>query len=253
MSAVKTVLITGAARRIGRAIAQKLAADGWAIGVHYNDSDTDARDLVESIQADGGRAESIKADLLDEIQVLELLAKTKESLGVVGCLINNAAVFEKDTIHTVSRETWDRHMHVNLMAPLLLTQSFARELPDDTDGNIINVLDQRVWNLSPGFLSYTLSKSALWTLTQTAAMALAPRIRVNAIGPGPTMPSTHQSDAQFQKQCDSLPLKHGATPEEIAEAVKFILDAPAITGQMIAVDGGQHLGWTTGAAPDQFD
>jgi NAD(P)-dependent dehydrogenase (short-subunit alcohol dehydrogenase family) len=241
----KTVLITGAAQRIGRAIALALAADGWSVGVHYNASKSEAHALVEEINVQGGKADTICADLRDETSMANLITDTKSKLGVVSCLINNAAVFEKDSILESDREIWDRHMHVNLRAPYVLTHTFVKELPEPLMGNVINLIDQRVWNLAPGFTSYTLSKSALWTLTQTAALALAPRIRVNAIGPGPTLPSVHQSNEQFKQQCESVPLNHGTNPEEIAATVRFILDAPSITGQMIAVDGGQHLGSVT--------
>ena len=249
----KTVLITGAAQRIGRTIASAMASDGWAVGVHYHQSENEGQSLVEEIIGQGGQAEALCADLSDEASLPSLIAETKSKLGAVSCLINNAAVFEKDSILESDPKIWDRHMHVNLRAPFFLIQAFARDLPESVSGNVINMIDQRVWNLSPGFDSYTLSKSALWTLTQTAALSLAPRIRVNAIGPGPTLPSTHQSQEQFRQQCESVPLNHGTTPEEIAATVRFILDAPSITGQMIAVDGGQHLGRASGSVPDRFD
>src|SRR5690606_17659052 len=158
-------------------------------------------------------------------------------------LVNNASLFEMDTIETVSRDSWDAHIEINLRAPLVLSQAFARQLPDGAQGNIINLLDQRVWKLTPYFLSYTVSKMGLWTLTRTLAMAFAPRIRVNGIGPGPTLPSARQTPEQFEELCRAVPLGRGTTPEEICEAVLFLLSAPAVTGQMIALDGGEHLAW----------
>ncbi|MGA0392699.1 MAG: SDR family oxidoreductase [Rhodospirillales bacterium] len=249
----KVVLITGAAQRIGRVIALHLAADGWTIAVHFNSSENEARELVGQIHSNGGMADMFAGDLNNEDQTKGLISAVQSKLGSVSCLINNAAVFEKDTITQSDKDIWDRHFQVNLRAPFVLIQEFAQALPEKTDANIINIIDQRVWNLSPGFSSYTLSKSALWTLTQTAASALAPRIRVNAIGPGPTLPSVHQSQNQFEQQCEAVPLQRGPKPEEIATAVKFILDAPSITGQMIAVDGGQHLGVSSSISPNDLD
>ncbi len=165
-------------------------------------------------------------------------------------LVNNASLFENDTATTASRASWDAHFAVNLRAPFVLIQDFAAQLPGNAGGVIVNLLDERVWNLTPYFVSYTLSKSALWTLTQTMAMALAPRIRVNAIGPGPTLPSARQTPQQFQARCNAMPLRRGASPAEIAAALRFIVAAPAMTGQMIALDGGEHLGWAQpGHAP----
>ena len=159
--------------------------------------------------------------------------------------------FERDDAHTATRESWDLHMQVNLRAPFVLTQAFARRLPDGWHGNVINILDQRVWNLTPFFTSYTVSKAALWALTQTLAMALAPRVRVNAVGPGPTLPSSRQTEEQFIRQWSSLPLARQVQPQEICDAVSFILGAPSMTGQMIAIDGGQHLGWSSRKAEAQ--
>jgi NAD(P)-dependent dehydrogenase (short-subunit alcohol dehydrogenase family) len=164
-------------------------------------------------------------------------------LGPLGCLVNNASIFENDLALTVTRESWDRHLETNLRAPFVLMQEFARRLPETAAGAIINILDQRVWNLTPYFISYTLSKTGLWALTQSMALALAPRIRVNGIGPGPTLPSPRQTPEQFRRQSEVMPLQRGTSPEEIGDAVRFILSAPSITGQMIALDGGQHLGW----------
>ncbi len=238
------VLITGAAKRIGRAIALDLAEHGLAVAVHYNRSADEAAALVAEIAGKGGRAAAVAADLTAEEEVRSLIERAAAAVGGLGCLINNASVFERDTIETATRESWDRHMEVNLRAPFVLTQAFAAGLPDGAAGNVINIVDQRVWNLTPHFTSYTLSKAGLWAMTQTTALALAPRVRINAIGPGPVLPSNRQSDEDFRRQWRALPLGRPASPEEVAAAVRFILDAPAMTGQMIALDGGQHLGWS---------
>jgi len=237
----KTALVTGAGKRIGRAIAEYLADTGWAVCIHYNTSGEAADEVAAGIKASGGQAETISADLGDEDAVTGLIGRVNAALGPLGLLVNNASRFEKDDIRTAGRESWDAHMEANLRAPFVLTQGFAAQLGEGENGNIINIIDQRVWNLTPHFASYTLSKAGLWTLTQTAAMALAPAIRVNAIGPGPTLPSPRQSKADFERQWRSMPLARPVDPAEIARAVGFILDAPSMTGQMIALDGGQHL------------
>jgi NAD(P)-dependent dehydrogenase (short-subunit alcohol dehydrogenase family) len=236
-------LVTGAGRRIGAAIARDLARHGWAVAIHCRGSQGEAAALVREIEAGGGRAVTLSCDLAREAEVETLIPRTVEALGPVTCLVNNASAFEMDKIDTVTRESWDRHIETGLRAPLVLSQAFARQLPEEIEGNIINMLDQRVWKLTPYFLSYTVAKSGLWTLTQTLALALAPRIRVNAIGPGPTLPSERQSAEQFQLQQAAVPLKRGPALEEIAATVRYILAMPSLTGQMIALDGGEHLGW----------
>lgn len=243
MTMPRAVLVTGAARRIGRAIAMALAEDGWAVAVHYHSRPAAAEELVGMITQRGGRALSLSADLAREADVATLVPLASAALGPLGCLVNNASAFDDDQALTVTRESWDRHIEVNLRAPFVLMQDFARLLPVGLEGAIINLLDERVWKLTPYFVSYTLSKAGLWALTQTMALALAPRIRVNGIGPGPTLPSPRQTDEQFGRQCESTPLRRGTSPAEIAAAVRFILAAPALTGQMIALDGGQHLNW----------
>lgn len=242
-TAPKTALVTGAARRIGKAVALDLARHGWAVAVHYNDSDDDAATLAAEIRGSGGRAVALKATLSDEDEVGALLPGAMEALGPVTLLINNAAAFVHDDIHDSTRETWDLHMETNLRAPTVLIQDFARLLPAPLSGNVVNILDQRVWNPTPYFMSYTVSKAALWTLTRTLAMALAPRIRVNGIGPGPTLKSQRQTDDHFERQWQSVPLRRRTEPEEIAAAIRFIVGAHGMTGQMIALDGGEHLGW----------
>ena len=244
----KIALVTGAAQRIGRTIAIDLAAHGWAVAVHYGTSAEEAARVVSEIEDGGGRAAAFQADLQDEESAIELVQKATAALGPLTCLVNNASAFEYDKLESVSRQSWDLHMQVNLRTPFVLTQAFVPQVPISTQGNVINILDQRVWNLTPHFTSYTVSKVALWTLTQTLAMALAPRVRVNAVGPGPTLRSTRQSEKQFAQQWASLPLEKQVMPQEIADAIRFILDAPSMTGQMIAVDGGQHLGLHRGSS-----
>ena len=236
-------LVTGGGRRIGRSICRALADDGWTVAVHHLHSAEEAEQLASDITQQGGCAKAITADLADDDTVGNLISRVAAELGPVTCLINNASVFEPDDILTATPESWRRHLDINLRAPFFLTQSFAKGLAADAFGCIINILDERVWNLTPYFASYTVSKTGLWTLTQTCALALAPRIRVNGIGPGPTLPSPRQSAQHFESQVASTPLGVGTTPEEIASAVRFILSSPAMTGQMIALDGGQHLKW----------
>ena len=252
----RNALVTGAARRIGRAIALDLAGSGWGVAIHYHGSHDEALATVAEIEAAGGRAAAVRADLLCEAETGGLIAEASALIGPLTCLVNNASQFERDTAETATRESWDLHMETNLRAPFVLMQDFARALcaakPDDMTGCVINLIDERVWNLTPHFVSYTLSKSALWTLTRTLALAFAPRIRVNAVGPGPTLPSPRQDDRQFARQSKATPLGRSIAPEEICDAVRFILAAPSMTGQMIALDGGQHLGWrNTGDDPDE--
>jgi NAD(P)-dependent dehydrogenase (short-subunit alcohol dehydrogenase family) len=236
-------LVTGAGRRIGRAIALALADDGYDIAVHYGTSRAAAEGVAAAITAKGRLAALLPADLTSEDAVAALLPAATKALGPVTCLVNNASVFERDEALSVTRASWDAHLETNLRAPFVLMQEFARLLPATMSGAIVNILDERVWNLTPHFVSYTLSKAGLWTLTRVMAMALAPRIRVNGIGPGPTLPSPRQSAEQFAQQSAGVPLQRGANPEEIAACVRFIAGAAAMTGQMIALDGGQHLGW----------
>lgn len=250
----RAALVTGAAKRIGAAIARALAADGWAVALHYGASAGAAEDLAAEIAAGGGCAVPVRADLAKEAETETLISRAGEALDApLGVLVNNASAFERDEVPDVTRESWDRHMEVNLRAPFVLSQQLARALPEGAGGAIVNILDQRVENLTPHFVSYTLSKSGLWTLTRTLALALAPRIRVNGVGPGPVLPSPRQSDAQFRAQARATPLGHGADPGEIADAVRFLLAAPSVTGQMIAVDGGQHLNWSPAARAGKIE
>lgn len=229
-----------------------MATDGWAVGVHCRVSEAEAAKTVSAIREQGGTAAMLVADLADDLAISRLIPDTVGQLGHVTCLVNNASIFEEDRLETITPDSFDRHLSVNLRAPMFLSQAFAHELPAGEKGNIINILDQRVWNLTPYFTSYTISKAGLWSVTKIAAMALAPDVRVNAIGPGPTLPSPRQTEEQFRHQFRALPLRRQVGIEEIASAVRFILAAPSMTGQMIALDSGQHLGWAhTGSPPEE--
>jgi NAD(P)-dependent dehydrogenase (short-subunit alcohol dehydrogenase family) len=242
-SGPKAALVTGAGKRIGRAMALALGRAGWSVAVHYHRSGDAAAEVVAEIDGAGGTAVALGADLSRESEVETLLPRATQALGPLTLLVNNASLFEMDVVDTATRESWDAHVETNLRAPFVLSQAFAQQLPDGAQGNIVNMIDQRVWKLTPYFMSYTVSKTGLWTLTRTLALALAPRIRVNGIGPGPALPSTRQTEAQFATLCEALPLRHGTTPDEIAAALMFILASPSMTGQMIALDGGEHLAW----------
>jgi NAD(P)-dependent dehydrogenase (short-subunit alcohol dehydrogenase family) len=242
----KLALITGAAHRLGRAMTWALAEDGYGVALHYKRSAQAATELAHEIVAQGGRAEIFEADLSSEDEMQALVPRVVKKMGPLGVLVNNAAQFERDEALTADRAGWDLHMEANLRAPFVLCQNMARLLPQGSKGLIVNIIDQRVWNLTPHFTTYTLSKVGLWALTQTLALALAPAIRVAAIGPGPALPSVHQSDEQFARQAARTPLSLPTSPDEIASALRFILASPSYTGQMIALDGGQHLDWAPG-------
>lgn len=239
----RNVLITGAAKRIGRSIACELAQSGWNVAVHSHQSREQADRLVDELLELGVRAVGLTADLAVEAEVEALIEAASQAIGPISCLINNASVFEEDTASSVSRASWDAHMEVNLRAPFVLSQCLAKSLAGEDTGSIINIIDQRVWNPTPQFTSYTLSKMALWGVTQVLARSFAPHIRVNAIGPGPTLQSVHQSAEQFAAEIATVPLKREVTPEDICRGVRFILESPTMTGQMLALDSGQHLGW----------
>jgi NAD(P)-dependent dehydrogenase (short-subunit alcohol dehydrogenase family) len=239
----RAALVTGGAKRLGAAFAQALAEDGFAVAIHSNASRDEAEALAAALAARGARAVALKADLAREADVVRLAAAARAAIGPLGVLVNNASTFERDEIGDATRASWDLHLESNLRAPFVLTQDLARHLPDGAEGVVVNLLDQRVWNLTPHFVSYTLSKAGLWTLTQTLALALAPRVRVVGIGPGPTLASTRQDPAQFARQVASVPLKRGPGLDEMQAALRFILATPSLTGQMIALDGGQHLNW----------
>ena len=242
-----TVLVTGAGRRLGRTIALDFANRGWRVGVHYHASSAETLALVADIEATGGTAAAFPANLANSGTPQPLIEACAEALGPPTCLINNASQFEWDTLQTLDTETWQAHLDVNLRAPILLTQAFARILPENAEGNVINLLDQKVLRLDPEHFSYTISKSALWAATQTMAQALAPRIRVNAVAPGPVLKSLGQSQSDFEREYRSTLLHRPVSPEDVTAAVRFLLDTPSITGQLIATDGGQHLAWKTEA------
>ena len=248
-------LITGAATRVGRAIALDLASTGWDVVIHYNGSSAEAEETASEARAKGARAATIAADLLDEAQVETLIARSAEALGgPLSLLVNNASIFEAETIETMTRTSWDRAIESNLRAPVKLTQDFAaqapRKLPDArgepvAQSVVINLIDQRVLKPTPMFFSYFIAKSGLYAFTRSAAQALAPDIRFAAIGPGPTLAATEQSDEHFYRQRAACLLERGSDPEDICTGVQFILKNKAFTGQMLAIDGGQHLNWRT--------
>lgn len=240
----RAALVTGGARRLGRAIALGLAEAGFDIAIHHATSRAAAEDTAAAIHRLGRRAVLLDADLAHEFETTALLPTAASALGPIGVLVNNASAFERDEWHDATRASWDAHLEPNLRAPFVLSQAFAQALPEGAEGCIVNMLDQCVWALTPHFVSYTVSKAGLWALTQSLALALAPRIRVNGIGPGPALPSARQSAEQFARQAGSTPLRRGTSPEEVARALLAILALPAMTGQMIALDGGQHLQWS---------
>lgn len=241
----KTVLITGGAKRIGKAITEHLAQNGWSVAIHCNSSRKAGDEIAAAIHADGGKAHVIRADLGDLEAVKTIFPQANAALGPVDLLINNASVFEADDITSLSEQTWTFHQTINLSAPVFLTQAFAAQLPDNTAGNVVNIIDQRVLKLSPEFFSYQLTKSALWVATRTLAQSLAPKIRVNAISPGPTLQNARQRPEDFQAQLDGILLKKGPELEEFGRTIRYLVETPSITGQMICLDGGQHLAWET--------
>ena len=249
-----TALVTGAGKRLGRAMALYLAERGHDVAVHYSASAAEAEEVAGLIRAMGRKAVTLQADVLDEAQVEALVPQARAALGDLTVLINNASIFEHDTLETGTRRSWDRHIESNLRAPFVLSQAFAAQCPKAVademgepvaQGLIINMLDQRIHKLTPEFASYTIAKMGLWALTQTAAQGLAPHVRVNGIGPGPTLQGARQSLEHFTEQRRNTVLERGANPRDICAALGFFLDSPAVTGQMIAVDGGQHLAWKT--------
>jgi NAD(P)-dependent dehydrogenase (short-subunit alcohol dehydrogenase family) len=241
----KTVLITGAARRMGRAIAEYLAAEGFAVALHARSSLDEAEAFANTIRQNGGKAAVVQADLESTESTEKLMESANSALGPIGILVNNASVFRHDSLEEFDSSAFDAHFAVHVRAPSILGAALVKQLPDNASGLIVNVIDQRVLKLTPRFYSYTLSKSAMWTATKTMAQAFAPRVRVNAIGPGPSFKSARQAPEDFQAQIDALILERGPTPDEFGRTVRFLYDTPSMTGQMIALDGGQHLGWET--------
>lgn len=241
----RAALVTGGAQRIGRAIVLALARAGYALAIHARVSRAEADALCAAIAAAGGQAHSVLADLGDHDAVLGLVSTAAAAIGPLTLLVNNAALFEPDEIGKLDRNCFDRQFAVNLRAPLFLVQAFAAQAPDGADASVVNLLDQRVYKPTPHFLTYGLTKSALHTATTTLAQALAPRLRVNAVAPGPTLPSQRQDAASFARQAQAVPLGRGPSPEEIADAVLYLANARSVTGVTIAVDGGQRLAWQT--------
>ncbi|SCY16300.1 SDR family oxidoreductase [Paracoccus tibetensis] len=245
-------LVTGAGQRIGRALALRLAERGYDVAVHYSSSEEGALQTVSEIRKLGRHAEAIQADLLDEADTNSLVREACRAVGKLSVLVNNASIFEEDSFMTTTRTSWERHMRSNLWAPFVLMQGFAAQVPGAADdgeplaqGLIVNMIDQRVLKLTPHFTTYTLAKSALWTLTRTAAQALAPQVRVNAIGPGPTLKGARQTQEDFLRQRSATVLKRGADTYDVSAALDYLLQARAVTGQLICPDGGQHLAWET--------
>lgn len=240
------VLVTGAARRIGRAIAERFAQAGRPVVLHGHPHSAAAlAAMIRDIESAGGRAACVLADLNDPVATEGVVARAAECFGPPGLLVNNASIFEVDTAYDFTIDRFDRHMAVNLRAPILLARAFVAALPNPQRGSIVNLVDQRVWRLTPQFFTYTLAKAALWTATQTLAQAYAPRIRVNAIGPGPVLPNEACSVADFELEIRHVPLESAVPVSQIIEAVVYLDGAASVTGQMIAVDSGQHLSWRT--------
>lgn len=240
------VLVTGAGARVGRAIAEALGADGWAVAVHYNRSEAPARALVDAITAQGGRAAALQADLAAPEDVDALVGRAAEALGApLAALVNNASTFEDDTLETMTRESWDHHFEANCRAPCFLAQAFAAQLAEDANGAVVNIIDQRVRKPTPQFFTYATSKAALAWATVTMAQALAPRVRVNAVLPGPTLKNPRQDDESWRAQLAATLLETGSPPQDVVAGVRYLLDAKAVTGQLLAVDGGQSLVWKT--------
>jgi len=241
----RAALVTGSAHRIGRAIALALAEAGHAVAIHTYRSIKQAEALAEEITVRGGRAGVVQADLSDHDQTEGVVAAASAAVGALTLLVNSACEFERDEIGHLDRLRWDRHFAINLRAPVFLAEAFAAQVLPGTDASIVNLLDQRVLKPTPLFISYALTKSALYAATTTLAQALAPRVRVNAVAPGPTLKSPRQDAAGFARQSAAVPLGHGPTPQDIAAAVLYLAGARSVTGQTIAVDGGQHISWRT--------
>ena len=236
-------LVTGGGKRIGRAICLELARAGFDLAIHYRSSADAAEAVAAEARALGRRAATVRADLAVEAQTRTVVPSAVEAIGPLAVLVNNASVFEDDRVGALERAVWDAHLETNLRAPVVLAEAFAAQAPDGSC--VVNLLDQRVLKPDPRFFSYALSRNALWWATRTLAQALAPRIRVNGVGPGPTLPSIHQSEADFAAEAAGTLLQRPGSPEAVAAAVRWLVEADLVTGQMIAVDGGQHLGWKT--------
>lgn len=242
-------LVTGASDRIGAAIVTALANQGYAVVIHYRSDEEGALELQQRIESASGRAGVVQADLAWRDERGTLVEKAARLFGPITTLVNNASTFEPDSARDVDEALWDAHFAVHAEAPIFLARDFAAQLPDGAQGNIVNIVDERVLHPSPAYFSYFLSKSVLWTATQTLAQSLAPAIRVNAIGPGPVLPHKGQTQADFEQSVAALPLKRNADPEEVARGVLAILSMPSYTGQMLALDGGKHLDYPARRGP----
>ena len=238
------IIITGAATRIGAAIAKKLSGPNVEMIIHYNKSRTNAEKLQKELKKNNTKVWLVKGDLAKENDLKKIIKFSKSKLKYFDCLINNASLFENDNLKNFTLKSWDNHLDVNLKAPAYLTKEFAKNTKGKNN-NIINIIDQRVFKLTPFFLSYTLSKTGLYTLTKTSAMSLAPNIKVNGIAPGPTIKNKRQSDNHFKKQYLATPLKIQVDVNEICNAVDFFIKNSSITGQVLAIDSGQNLNWQT--------
>lgn len=242
--------MTGAARRIGRAIIEDLAANGFAVAIHANGSSEEAEEAAEALRGGGAEVAVVCADLTSLAKTMDVVPAAAAALGPLDLVVNNASIFHEDGPEEFNAENWEAHFAIHARAPVILAQQLAAQLPKGVSGLVVNIIDERVWRLTPKFFSYTLSKATLWTATQTLAQGLAPTTRVNAIGPGPTLANSYQSEADFARQIAALPLEHGPSLADFGRTVRYLYDTPSITGQMIALDGGQHLAWQT---PDTAD
>jgi NAD(P)-dependent dehydrogenase (short-subunit alcohol dehydrogenase family) len=249
MSEPRTALVTGGAKRIGAAIVRTLAKDGWAVAIHCRNSIDEAHAVAKELRAAGARAAVVTGDLADLAALRSVLPAANVALGPVTLLVNNASVFLKDRFGGLDAEVWQTQFDVNLRAPVFLAEAFAAQLPDGAEGNIVNMIDQRVWKPTPAMTSYALTKAALWMATQTLAQALAPKIRVNGIGPGPTLPNVYDGEAGLAREVAKLPLGHAVDLADFGRAIRFLVDTPSVTGQMLALDCGQHLAWRTAEMP----
>ncbi|MHB8883733.1 MAG: SDR family oxidoreductase [Methylovirgula sp.] len=243
----KVALVTGAARRIGFAIAERLGARGYAVVIHCSEASLDeAKAATAALAGQGVAASIVVGDLLDPAAPARIIGEAGRAFGPLALLVNNAALFAEDSAFAIDLALWEQHFAVNLRAPLLLAQHFVAQVPAGSEAAIVNIIDQRVLKPTPQFFSYTLTKAALWAATRSMAQAFAPlQIRVNGVGPGPVLPNAPQGEEGFAAEVAGLPLKHAVAPEEIAEAVLYLAEARSVTGQLIAVDSGQHLGWET--------
>jgi NAD(P)-dependent dehydrogenase (short-subunit alcohol dehydrogenase family) len=237
----RVALVTGGAKRLGRAIVEDLAANGFAVAVHYNSSRAAADELVQSITSGGGRSVAIRADFGAADGAERILAEVNAALGPATLLVNSASIFEKDTIGSLDRDLWRRQLEINLLQPVFLAEAFAKQLPEDAEGNVVNLLDQSIWRPTPAFFSYQVSKSALAVATTMLAQALAPRIRVNGIAPGPVLPSAYKTQEQFDRIAAALPLGHAPAVADFGRTIRYLVETPSVTGQVITLDSGQHI------------